>query len=138
MDGLSKILIIDDNEDVLFALNILLEPYVEKVKITTQPARIEHFMITFCPDVVLLDMNFSKDAISGQEGFEYLQEILKIEPQTVVLFMTAYADTDKAVRAIKAGATDFIPKPWEKDKLLATLSASIKLRESRKEINQLK
>ena len=59
-----KILIIDDNEDVLFALNLLLEPYVEQIKVTTQPEQIEHFMSTFVPDVILLDMNFRRDAIS--------------------------------------------------------------------------
>ena len=69
MNTKGKILIIDDNEDVLFALNLLLEPYVEKIKVTTQPTRIEHFMTTFQPDVILLDMNFRRDAISGQEGF---------------------------------------------------------------------
>ena len=138
MENRGKILIIDDNEDVLFALNLLLEPYVEKVKVTTQPGRIEYFMTTFQPDVILLDMNFRRDAISGQEGFDCLEQILKLDSQAVVLFMTAYADTDKAVRAIKAGAIEFIPKPWEKEKLLATLSSAIKLRDSRKEIKQLK
>ena len=133
-----KILIIDDNEDVLFALNLLLEPYVEQIKVTTQPERIEHFMSTFVPDVILLDMNFRRDAISGQEGFFWLEKIKAADPDAVVLFITAYADTEKAVRAIKAGATDFIPKPWEKEKLLATLSAALKLRESRTEINTLK
>lgn len=133
-----KILIIDDNEDVLFALNLLLEPYVEQVKVTTQPERIEHFMETYVPDVILLDMNFRRDAISGQEGFAWLEKIKKTDPDAVVLFITAYADTEKAVRAIKAGATDFIPKPWEKEKLLATLSAALKLRESRAEVHTLK
>lgn len=71
------------------------------------PDRIEHFMTTFRPDIILLDMNFSRDAISGQEGFDSLKQILSIDPQAVVIFMTAYADTDKAVRAIKAGATGF-------------------------------
>ena len=137
METKGKILIVDDNEDVLFALNLLLEPYVEKVKVTTQPSRIEHFMQTYEPDVILLDMNFSRDAISGQEGFDCLEQILSIDPEAVVLFMTAYADTEKAVRAIKAGATDFIPKPWEKEKLLATLSSAIKLRQSRREVKQL-
>ena len=70
MEEKGKILIIDDNKDVLFALNLLLEPYMQKVKVTTQPARIEYFMRTFQPDVVLLDMNFHRDAVSGQEGFE--------------------------------------------------------------------
>ena len=137
METKGKILIVDDNEDVLFALNLLLEPYVEKVKVTTQPSRIAHFMQTFEPDVILLDMNFRRDAISGEEGFDCLEQILGMDPEAVVLFMTAYADTEKAVRAIKAGATDFIPKPWEKEKLLATLSSAIKLRQSRREVKQL-
>ena len=138
MEDKGKILIIDDNEDVLFALNLLLEPYMEKIKVTTQPSRIKHFMETFSPDVILLDMNFCRDAISGNEGFEYLEQILSIDPKAVVVFMTAYADTEKAVRAIKAGATDFISKPWEKEKLLATLSSAIKLSKSNKEINRLR
>ena len=138
VNKLGKILIVDDNEDVLFALNLLLEPYTEKIKVATTPDRIEHFMTTFQPDLILLDMNFSRDAISGQEGFESLKQILKIDPQAIVIFMTAYADTDKAVRAIKAGATDFIPKPWEKEKLLATLTSGMRLRHSQREVNILK
>ena len=137
MEEKGKILIIDDNEDVLFALNLLLEPYMEQIRVTTQPTRIEHFMTTFHPDVILLDMNFQRDAISGQEGFDYLKQILRIDPQAVVVFMTAYADTGKAVQAIKAGATDFISKPWEKEKLLATLSAAVKLSRSRQEVGRL-
>ena len=137
MEEKGKILIIDDNEDVLFALNLLLEPYMEQIRVTTQPTRIEHFMTTFHPDVILLDMNFQRDAISGQEGFDYLKQILRIDPQAVVVFMTAYADTGKAVQAIKAGGTDFISKPWEKEKLLATLSAAVKLSRSRQEVGRL-
>ena len=137
MEEKGKILIIDDNEDVLFALNLLLEPYMEKIKVTTQPSRIEHFMTTFHPDVILLDMNFRRDAISGQEGFDCLSRILQTDPQAVVVFMTAYADTDKAVKAIKEGATDFVSKPWEKEKLLATLSSALKLSRSRKEVGKL-
>lgn len=138
MEKQGKILIVDDNEDVLFALNLLLSPHVEKVKVITQPSRIEHFMKTFNPDVILLDMNFQQDAISGKEGFDCLDEILKIDNQAVVIFMTAYVDTDKVVKAIKAGATDFISKPWEKEKILATISTAVKLRKSRFEIDQLK
>lgn len=138
VNKVGKILIVDDNEDVLFALNLLLEPYTEKIKVATTPDRIEYFMTTFHPDLILLDMNFSRDAISGQEGFESLKQILQIDPQAIVIFMTAYADTDKAVRAIKAGATDFIPKPWEKDKLLATLTSGMRLRQSQQEVSILK
>ena len=95
-------------------------------------------MTTVQPDIVLVDMNVSRDVVSGQEGFDCLKQILHNDPQAVVIFMTAYSDTDKAVRAIKAGATDFIPKPWEKEKLLATLSSGMKLRRSQREVNLLK
>ncbi len=138
MQKTGKILIVDDNEDILFALNILLQPHVEKVKVTTQPERIEHFIATFQPDVILLDMNFHKDASSGQEGFFWLQKIREMDADAVVIFITAYGDTEKAVKAIKAGATDFIPKPWPKDKLLATVSSAVKLRRSRTQVSQLK
>ena len=133
-----KILIADDNEDVLFALNLLLEPYVEKIKVTTNPQRVEYFINDFNPDIILLDMNFHRDAICGEEGFSLLGNILKRDPAAVVIFITAYSDTQKAVRAIKAGATDFIAKPWENEKLVATVLSGIKLSKSRKEVNSLK
>lgn len=138
MEKQGKLLIVDDNEDVLLALNLLLDPYMEKIKTTTSPERIPYFMDTLNPDVILLDMNFSRDAISGEEGFASLEQILQRDADAVVLFMTAYADMEKAVRAIKAGATDFVPKPWEKDKLLATVSSAVKLRQSRREVISLK
>ena len=133
-----KFLIIDDNEDVLFSLNLLLEPHVESIRVSIDPAKIPRFMEQYQPDVILLDMNFMRDASSGQEGFYWLQQILNIDPQAVVIFMTAYADTEKAVQAVKAGAFDFVPKPWEKDKLLTTLSAALQLRASRNEVENLK
>ena len=101
MQKQGNILIVDDNEDILFALNLLLQPHVEKVKVTTQPERIEHFISTFHPDVILLDMNFNRDASSGQEGFFWLDKIKKADPDTVVIFITAYADTDKAAKLHK-------------------------------------
>ena len=85
VNKLGKILIVDDNEDVLFALNLLLEPYTEKIKVATTPDRIEHFMTTFQPDLILLDMNFRRDAISGQEGFFWLEKIKAADPDAVVL-----------------------------------------------------
>ena len=78
MDG--KILIVDDNEDVLFALNLLLEPYVEKIKVTTSPARIEYFMDNFNPDIILLDMNFSRAAeMLGITRFALYRKLEKYE-----------------------------------------------------------
>ena len=137
MENLGKVLVVDDNEDVLFALNLLLEPYAEKIRVVKTPEKIDFFMKEYLPDIILLDMNFRKDAISGQEGFEWLEKILKMDKDAVVILMTAYSDTEKAVRAIKSGATDFITKPWENEKLLATLSSGIKLRRSRKEVDTL-
>ena len=121
----------DDNEDVLLSLNMLLKPDVESIRVTSSPERIIEFMDTFHPDVIMLDMNFRRDAISGEEGYEWLSRILEHDPRSVVLFITAYVDTEKAVRAIKAGAVDFIPKPWDRKKLLDTVKSAIELRHSR-------
>ncbi len=118
---------VDDNEDVLLSLNMLLKPYVEAVRVISDPERIIGFMDSFAPDVILLDMNFHRDAISGEEGYEWLGKVLEHDAKSVVLFITAYVDTAKAVRAIKAGATDFIPKPWDKDKLLDTVRSAVQL-----------
>ena len=121
----------DDNEDVLLSLNMLLKPVVEAVRVTSTPERIIEFIDSFHPDVVMLDMNFRRDAISGEEGYEWLSRILEHDPRSVVLFITAYVDTEKAVRAIKAGAVDFIPKPWDRRKLLDTVKSAVELRRSR-------
>ena len=122
-----KILIVDDNEDVLLSLNMLLKPYMEGIRVINTPERIIGMMDSFKPDVIMLDMNFHRDAISGEEGYEWLEKILAHNPKSVVLFITAYVDTGKAVRAIKAGAIDFIPKPWDKNKLLDTVTSAVEL-----------
>ena len=133
-----KILAVDDNEDILFALKLLLKQHVELIKTTDNPSEIPGLMKNDDFDVILLDMNFTKDAISGQEGFDWLKRILEIDPQAVVVFITAYGDAEKAVRAIKAGATDFVLKPWQNEKLIATVSASVQLKRSRMEASGLK
>jgi len=133
-----KVLAIDDNEDILFALKLLLKNHVEKVTTETSPDKIPQLMKEDSYDVILLDMNFTKDAISGQEGFDWLQKILDIDPDAVVVFITAYGDAEKAVKAIKAGATDFVLKPWQNEKLLATISSAIKLHQSKREAGDLK
>ena len=133
-----KVLAIDDNEDILFALKLLLKNHVEKVTTEASPDKIPQLMKEDSYDVILLDMNFTKDAISGQEGFDWLQKILDLDPDAVVVFITAYGDAEKAVKAIKAGATDFVLKPWQNEKLLATISSAIKLRRSKREAGDLK
>ena len=133
-----KILAIDDNEDILFALKLLLKNHVELIHTETKPEKITELLHQENFDVILLDMNFTKDAISGQEGFSWLEKILEIDPNAVVVFITAYGDAEKAVKAIKAGATDFILKPWQNEKLIATISSCIKLRRSKNEATDLR
>ncbi len=138
MSKTGKILAVDDNQDILFALKLLLRPEVERIETLPGPERIPEMMAEENWDVFLLDMNFTKDAISGQEGFDWLEKILAIDPQAVVVFITAYGDAEKAVKAIKSGATDFVLKPWQNEKLLATINAALQLRKSRMEADQLR
>ncbi len=138
MSKTGKILVIDDNQDILFALKLLLRSEVERIETLANPEHIPEKMAEDNWDVILLDMNFTKDAISGQEGFDWLEKIIHIDPQAVVVFITAYGDAEKAVKAMKSGATDFVLKPWQNEKLLATINASVKLRKSRMEADQLR
>ena len=137
-DKKGRILVIDDNEDILFALKLLLRQHVEQVETLTGPENIPEMMTKDNWDVILLDMNFTKDAISGQEGFDALQVILDHDPNAVVVFITAYGDAEKAVRAIKAGATDFILKPWQNEKILATINSAVNLYRSRMQAESLR
>jgi DNA-binding NtrC family response regulator len=137
-EKIGKILAIDDNEDILFALKLLLKNHVELIQTETNPEKIPELLHNESFDVILLDMNFTKDAISGQEGFDWLSKIIEIDADAVVVFITAYGDAEKAVRAIKLGATDFVLKPWQNEKLLATISSSIKLRRSKSEATDLR
>lgn len=133
-----KILIVDDNEDLLKAAKMHLKRHFAQVDIEKNPEAIPSIMNNEDYDVILLDMNFTKDVSSGSEGYYWLEKILEIDPSAVVVLITAYGDVQMAVRAIKAGATDFVLKPWENEKLLATLFSSMRLRESRNEIESLR
>lgn len=133
-----KILIVDDNEDLLKAAKMHLKRHFAQVDIEKNPEAIPALMNNDDYDVILLDMNFTKDVSSGSEGYYWLEKILHIDPSAVVVLITAYGDIQMAVKAIKAGATDFVLKPWENEKLLATLYSSMRLRETRDEVNTLK
>src|ERR1043166_1081478 len=133
-----KILIVDDNEDLLKAAKIFLKRHFAQVDVEKNPESIPTLMRNEDYDVILLDMNFTKDVSSGSEGYYWLEKILGIDPSAVVVLITAYGDIQMAVKAIKAGATDFVLKPWENEKLLATLYSSMRLRETRDEVNTLK
>jgi DNA-binding NtrC family response regulator len=133
-----KILIVDDNEDLLKAAKMFLKRHMVQVDIEKNPEAIPALMSNDNYDVILLDMNFTKDVSSGSEGYFWLEKILQIDPSAVVVLITAYGDVQMAVKAIKAGATDFVLKPWENEKLLATLFSAMRLRESRDEIHTLR
>ncbi|WP_291778810.1 sigma-54 dependent transcriptional regulator [Cecembia sp.] len=134
---LGKILIIDDNEDLLFAAKMLLKKYAKEVTIEKDPRRIPFLVNNNSFDVILLDMNFTEDTTSGKEGFHWLKQIKEIDPKAVVILITAFGDVEMAVKALKEGATDFILKPWQNEKLLATLTAASRLKESYDEVDKL-
>lgn len=134
---LGKILIIDDNEDLLFAAKMLLKKHAKEVSIEKDPRRIPFLVNNNSYDVILLDMNFTEDTTSGKEGFHWLKQIKEIDPKAVVILITAFGDVEMAVQALKEGATDFILKPWQNEKLLATLSSASKLKSSYDEVEKL-
>lgn len=133
-----NILIVDDNKNVLSALRILLSDYFENIVLLTSPNTLMPELRDKNPDVVLLDMNFSAGINSGNEGLFWLSEIKKADEELPVVLFTAYADIDLAVKALKGGATDFVVKPWDNAKLLATLQSAYSLRQSRKEVKKLR
>ncbi len=133
-----RILVVDDNEDILTALKLLLKQHVELIHTVNNPELIPEMMNKENYDIILLDMNFSKDMISGQEGFFWMKKILDIDPDAIVIFITAYGDVEKAVKAVKEGAVDFVIKPWQNEKLLTTISSALKLRKSRTEATNLR
>jgi len=137
-EEINKILIIDDDEDVLLAAKMLLKRHIKEVVIEKDPRKIPFLLNNDSFDVILLDMNFSQDTTSGKEGFYWLEQILEKDPKAVVILITAFGDVEMAVRALKAGATDFVLKPWQNEKLLATLSSASKLKKSYNEVTQLK
>ncbi|WP_339699491.1 sigma-54 dependent transcriptional regulator [uncultured Roseivirga sp.] len=133
-----KILIIDDNEDLLKAARIYLKRHFGQIDLEKDPTLIPDLLQNDAYDVILLDMNFTQDVNSGQEGFHWLDKILEIDPSAVVVLITAFGSVDLAVKAIKAGASDFVMKPWENEQLLATLLSSIRLRSSKEELKLMK
>ena len=134
----ARILIVDDDSDILLAAKMYLRQHFQTVHTEKNPANIPDLLKNESYDVILLDMNFSRDATSGKEGFHWLNKILEIDPAAIVIFITGYGDIELAVQGIKEGATNFILKPWENNKLLATLEASLNIRASKVELENLR
>lgn len=134
----AKLLIVDDDTDILLAAKMFLRQHIDIVHTEKNPQNIPDLLKNDNYDVILLDMNFSRDATSGQEGFHWLNVILEQDPAATVIFITGYGDIELAVQGIKEGATNFILKPWDNKKLLATIEASLKVRQSKVELESLR
>lgn len=133
-----KLLIVDDNKSILSALEILLSDDFEEVITIANPNQLPTLIETGAFDLVLLDMNFSAGVNTGNEGLYWLSRIQELRPDMETVLFTAYGDVELAVKALKNGAADFILKPWDNEKLRATLLNVFKLQQSKKEIKQLK
>jgi DNA-binding NtrC family response regulator len=134
----AKILVVDDNKSVLSALEILLQFEYKSVQTLFNPNQISSFPNMEEMDIVLLDMNFSAGVNTGNEGLFWLNEIKKKSPNTSVIMMTAYGAVDLAVKALKQGASDFVLKPWNNERLMTTVRSAYELRKSKQEIHNLK
>jgi len=133
-----NILIVDDSKSILTSLEILLTPEFRMVRSLSNPGQILSELRKYDFNVVLLDMNFSAGVNSGNEGFYWLSRIKEFNSNLSVVMITAYGDVNTAVRALKEGACDFVLKPWDNEKLLATIRLAIQLNVSKNEIKQLK
>ncbi|MCK4700577.1 MAG: sigma-54-dependent Fis family transcriptional regulator, partial [Bacteroidales bacterium] len=133
-----KLLIIDDNVQIMESLKILLDGEFEILETLRKPDLIPEKLQHQSFDIILMDMNFAVGETSGQEGMYWLQEIMKNDPLAIIILITAFGDIELAVEAMKQGATDFITKPWNPDKLIATLNSGYELRKSRLEVRNLR
>ena len=133
-----KILVVDDNPDILISARYLLERHYQSVFTCENPEDIPALMKREHFDIILLDMNFHPGESDGKPGMLWLEKIRKIEPEAVVVMITAHGSLNAAVDAMKLGATDYVVKPWDNQRLLATISTALKLRQSRNEATRLR
>jgi two-component system response regulator HydG len=133
-----NILVIDDNTDVLFSAKLLLKGYFKNIQVVNDPTRIPGLIGSGDFDVVLLDMNYSGSDTSGKEGIYWLERIMEYDNPPQVVMITAFGTLDIAVQALKKGAADFVLKPWQNEKLLATLRSAYELRKSKQEVKLLR
>lgn len=133
-----NLLIVDDNPGALSALKLFLQHEFRVVMTLKKPDMIPEILETNPVDIILLDMNYSAGVNTGSEGLFWLKKIKELNADIEVVMFTAYGDVGIAVKALKMGAADFVLKPWENEKLLATLKSALRLRYSRIEINHLK
>jgi DNA-binding NtrC family response regulator len=134
----TNILIVDDDEDILSACRVLLKKHFDLVVTCQDPHRIPALMAEREFQAIMLDMNFRPGDNSGEEGLRWLNQILEIDRNAVVILVTAFSSVDAAVEAMKLGAHDFIEKPWNNERLISTLAVAVRLRRSREEAQRFK
>jgi DNA-binding NtrC family response regulator len=133
-----RMLIVDDNAEWLTGLRLFLSQYSDGIVTLKNPNLIPEQLRKEVFDVVLLDMNFSAGLNTGNEGIYWMHRILEIQPAISVVLITAYGDVELAVKAMKEGATDFIQKSWDEDKILSSVLSAVSLSQSRREIQDLR
>ncbi len=134
----SNILIVDDSKSILSALELLLKGRCKKVRTLSSPNLLLNELQKENYDVLLLDMNFSAGINTGNEGIYWLQRVLELDPGLSVVMITAFGDVELAVKAVRMGATDFVLKPWDNEKMIVTIDSAWRLNQSRKEVRKLK
>lgn len=130
-----RLLIVDDNKAILSAVKLLMSAHFEQVTTLTNPNSLPTTLRSGDIDLVLLDMNFTASINTGNEGLYWLEEIKKIDKHMPVVVFTAYADIELAVEAIKRGAADFVVKPWDNSKLIATLQKAYSSTSQKRQAN---
>ena len=133
----ARILVVDDDLDILKAAKMLLKHHVQHIETESRPKHIPGLIKATDYDAILLDMNFTQDTTSGKEGLFWLSKIMEYDSNAVVILITAFGDLELAIKGIKCGATDFVLKPWQNEKLLATITAGVKLRRSKQQALQM-
>jgi DNA-binding NtrC family response regulator len=133
-----RVIVADDDPDVLTAARMALAGAVASVELLSSPNQLADALAQETADAVLLDMNFAVGAHSGREGLDWLARIHALDPNISVVLMTAFGGVSLAVESLKSGAVDFVLKPWQNDKLVATMSAAISLSQARREATELK
>jgi two-component system response regulator HydG len=134
----SQLLIVDDDEDVLLAAQMVLKKHFAHVTTEANPSRLPDLLAQRHYDAILLDMNFTAGATAGQEGLDWLGHVQRVAPDTKVILMTAYGGVETAVKAIKQGASDFVVKPWDNDRLVASVATTVRFSQAARRVKSLR
>jgi DNA-binding NtrC family response regulator len=127
----SLAVVVDDDPDIALAARLALRDLFERIETLSSPAELLPLLKKQSPDAILLDLNFERGATDGREGLNFLGKVMGIDPDAAVVIITAHGAVSVAVEALKAGASDFVAKPWSNERLAATVRSAAALRRSR-------